>query len=124
MASSCSLTVINSPGIALPPLLEIAVHSLQVREHRRLLLRNLLPNEASFQALRRHAHELAQKARTPTDGRTIALAMSRRIVPTYSPQSSAQSVHPSQMCSMLSLSFLATAQHSSRKRCRSSCACR
>jgi hypothetical protein len=50
IASSWSLTDINSPGIVLPPFLEIAVHSLQVREHRRFLLRDLSAKRASAQA--------------------------------------------------------------------------
>jgi hypothetical protein len=46
--------------MALPPLLEIMIHSLHMHEHRRFLLRNLLANCLCLQAPWSNAHELAQ----------------------------------------------------------------
>src|SRR5215471_6164706 len=76
MASSRSLTVINS-GTALSPLREVLIHPPDTREHHRFLLRNLLPEPLSAQASWRYSRKLAQKARASTDGRAVALSMSR-----------------------------------------------
>src|SRR5262245_60663269 len=57
------------------PLREIAVRTFEVREHRRFLARNLLPKPASAQAPRRAPCKLAQKPRTPADGRAPPLLM-------------------------------------------------
>src|SRR5262245_35411585 len=98
IASSRSLTDINSPGIALPPLLEIVVRSLHTREHRRFLLCNLLAKRTSFQAPWSRANQLAQQPRTSSDCRTISLSVtaSVRDVQTIFPATAPLAVDPVQ----------------------------
>jgi hypothetical protein len=52
-------------AMAPTPLCEIAIRPSQVREHRRLLARNLRPKPSRFQAPRRAPRKLAQEPRTP-----------------------------------------------------------
>src|SRR5262245_8033149 len=61
--------------MALTPFREIAVHFLQVREHRSSFTRNHLPKHASFQAARWRSYEVAARTLPSSEARAISLPM-------------------------------------------------
>src|SRR5262249_20904350 len=66
-------------GMTSAPFREVAIHALQVREHRSSLASNLLPEPPRLQALRPRSNKLAPKPLTTSNRRTVSLTMSRGI---------------------------------------------
>jgi hypothetical protein len=75
--------------MTLSPFREVAIHSLQVREHRSLLTRDHLPKCTGFQAPRSRTNQPAPKPLTSSNRGAIALAMPRCIGEVPAPKTSA-----------------------------------